>query len=48
MTHDLADPSQISPVNSDIESEDDDYLQKIDDELHNNYIKKYHPRMFHQ
>ena len=46
MTHDLADPSQITPVNSDIESEDDDYLQKIDDELHNNYIKKFHPECF--
>jgi DNA-directed RNA polymerases I, II, and III subunit RPABC2 len=46
MTHDLADPSQITPVNSDIESEDDDYLQKIDDELHNNYVKKFHPECF--
>ena len=46
MTHDFADPSQISPVNSDIESDDDDYLQKIDDELHNNYIKKFHPECF--
>ena len=46
MPHELADPSQITPVNSDIESEDEDYLQKIDEELHNNYAHKYHPECF--
>jgi DNA-directed RNA polymerase subunit K/omega len=35
--------SQLSPINSDIESDDDDYLQKFDKELHNEYITKTHP-----
>lgn len=34
---------QISPINSDVESEEDDYLQKFNVEERNNYINKYHP-----
>ena len=41
-----ADPSQISPVNSDIESEDDDYLQKFDVEARDSYVSKVHPECF--
>jgi len=35
--------SQLSPINSDIESDDDDYLQKFDKELRENYIATEHP-----
>ena len=41
-----ADPSQISPVNSDIESEDDDYLQKFDVEGRDSYASNVHPECF--
>ena len=33
----------ISPIQSDVESEDDDYLQKFSSELRENYIKTTHP-----
>jgi len=34
---------QISPINSDIESDDENYLQKFDIEEKTKYINKYHP-----
>ena len=33
----------ISPINSDVESDDDDYLQKFDLEQRDIYINKFHP-----
>lgn len=45
-TSKIADPSQISPINSDIESEDEDYLQKFDVEKRDKYINTYHPECF--
>ncbi len=38
--------SNISPINSDIESDDEDYLQKFDSDLREEYIKKNHPECF--
>ena len=34
---------QLSPIQSDIESEDEDFLQKFDAELQNKYVATYHP-----
>ena len=42
----LDDFSQISPVASDIESDDEDYLKKIDEVDRNNYINKIHPECY--
>ena len=39
----IDDFSQISPVASDIESDDEDYLKKFDEVDRNNYINKIHP-----
>jgi DNA-directed RNA polymerase subunit K/omega len=36
----------ISPINSDVESDDEDYLQKFDAEQRNNYINKIHPEYY--
>jgi DNA-directed RNA polymerase subunit K/omega len=33
----------LSPINSDVDSDDDNYLQKFDVEENNKYINKYHP-----
>ena len=33
----------ISPINSDIDSDDDDYLQKFDENIKKNYIQNNHP-----
>jgi len=35
--------SLISPVNSDVESDDENYLQKFDEELRDQYIDRLHP-----
>jgi len=34
---------QVSPINSDVESDDENYLQKFDIEEKKNYVNKYHP-----
>lgn len=34
---------QLSPINSDIESEDEDYLQKLEPDLQHQYIIRNHP-----
>ena len=36
----------ISPINSDVESDDEDLLQKFDAENRNEYVKKFHPECF--
>ena len=33
----------ISPINSDVESDNDDELQKFENDLNSNYVKKHHP-----
>ena len=33
----------LSPINSDVESDYDDELQKFENDLNNNYVKKHHP-----
>lgn len=40
------DQTNISPINSDVESDDDDFLQKFDAENRNEYVKKFHPECF--
>tara|TARA_Y100000591_G_scaffold333389_1_gene376971 strand:+ start:7151 stop:7837 length:687 start_codon:yes stop_codon:yes gene_type:complete len=35
--------SILSPINSDVESEDEEYLQKFDDILETNYLENMHP-----
>ena len=42
----IDDFSQISPVASDIESDDEDYLKKFDEVDRNNYINKIHPECY--
>lgn len=34
---------EISPVNSDIDSDDEDYLERFNDNLKKKYIEEYHP-----
>ena len=36
----------LSPINSDVDSEDEDNYQKFDEEDNINYISKYHPECF--
>ena len=36
----------LSPINSDVESDDEDFLQKFDAENRNEYVKKFHPECF--
>ena len=38
--------TNISPINSDVESDDEDLLQKFDAENRNEYVKKFHPECF--
>jgi DNA-directed RNA polymerase subunit K/omega len=38
--------SQISPINSDVESDDEDYLKKFDIDDRDTYINRYHPECF--
>ena len=38
--------SNISPINSDVESDDEESLQKFDKDKRSEYIKKYHPECF--
>ena len=38
--------SNISPINSDVESDDDEIFQKFDIEKRKDYINKYHPECF--
>lgn len=45
-TGEMDDVIQLSPINSDIESDDDDFLKKFDPEDRINYINKYHPECF--
>tara|TARA_R110002074_G_scaffold254551_1_gene426890 strand:- start:1548 stop:2252 length:705 start_codon:yes stop_codon:yes gene_type:complete len=40
------DDSNISPINSDVESDDEESLQKFDSEKRGEYVKKYHPECF--
>jgi len=40
------DDTNISPINSDIESEDEENLQKFDIEKRKDYINNYHPECF--
>ena len=42
-TGNAEDTSMLSPINSDIDSEDEDYLQKFDMESTSDYVKKIHP-----
>lgn len=35
--------TDVSPINSDVESDDEDYLQKIDEEMREKYINDNHP-----
>ena len=37
------DADNLSPINSDVESENDDELQKFENDLTNDYVKKNHP-----
>ena len=39
----MDDTLQLSPINSDVDSDDEDYLKKFDSEDRTNYINKYHP-----
>jgi DNA-directed RNA polymerase I, II, and III subunit RPABC2 len=42
----IDDTSQLSPINSDVESEDDDYLKKFNIDNRDNYVNEFHPECF--
>jgi len=43
--HKITDITYLSPINSDVESEDEDYLQKFDEEIRDKHLIKYHPEL---
>jgi len=45
-TGEMDDVIQLSPINSDVESDDEDFLKKFDPDNRTNYINKYHPECF--